>query len=157
MRQTEEAPEDDAAEGRNEGYVVTDQVGYLLRRAYQRHLAIFQANTVDPQLTSVQFATLCALREGGPQAQGELVKATSIDQATIRGIVERLKARGLVAFSKDRDDARKVIYSLTGEGTRLVSEMIAPAITITEQTFGQLNPGERLALLFTLRRMIGEA
>ncbi|PZP42701.1 MAG: MarR family transcriptional regulator [Azospirillum brasilense] len=145
------------APGREEDYVVTDQVGYLLRRAYQRHLAIFQANTVDPQLTSVQFATLCALREGGPQAQSELVRATSIDQATIRGIVERLKARGLLAFSKDHDDARKVIYSLTADGARLVDAMITRATMITEQTFGPLNPGERLALLFTLRRMIGEA
>src|SRR4051812_959331 len=42
-------------------YVFTEQVGYLLRRAYQRHLAIFQANAGDPQITAVQFSTLCAL------------------------------------------------------------------------------------------------
>ena len=43
-----------------EPYRVTDQVGHLLRKAYQRHLAIFQENAVDPSLTSVQFVTLCA-------------------------------------------------------------------------------------------------
>ncbi|MFI2901480.1 MarR family winged helix-turn-helix transcriptional regulator, partial [Klebsiella aerogenes] len=76
-------------------------MGFLLRRAYQRHLAIFQANTGDSELTSVQFSTLCALRDNGPQSQGELVKATGVDQATIRGIIERLKARRLVSLAKD--------------------------------------------------------
>ena len=75
----------------NIGYVFSDQVGYLLRRTYQRHLAIFQAQSVDPQLTSVQFSTLCALRDGGPQSQGELVKVTGVDQATIRGIIDCLR------------------------------------------------------------------
>ncbi len=31
-----------------EPYRVTDQVGHLLRKAYQRHLAIFRENAVDP-------------------------------------------------------------------------------------------------------------
>ncbi len=70
-------------------YDFSQQVGYLLRRAYQRHLAIFQAESGDGQLTSVQFATLCALKDHGAQSQGELVRQTGIDQATIRGIVDR--------------------------------------------------------------------
>lgn len=135
-------------------YTFSDQVGYLLRRAYQRHLAIFQAKACDPQLTSVQFATLCALRDGGPQSQGELVKATGVDQATIRGIVDRLKARRLIVLSKDPGDARKVINTLTPEGSDLLDRMIPCAEEITEATFGALNPGERTALLYTLQRML---
>ncbi len=67
-----------------EPYRVTEQVGHLLRKAYQRHLAIFQDNATDPSLTSVQFVTLCALHDLGPVSQAELVKATAVDQATIR-------------------------------------------------------------------------
>ena len=44
-------------------YDFSKQIGYLLRRAYQRHLAIFQAKASDSQLTSVQFSTLCALHD----------------------------------------------------------------------------------------------
>lgn len=36
-------------------YHVTEQVGHLLRKAYQRHHSIFQANSSDPDLTSVQL------------------------------------------------------------------------------------------------------
>lgn len=150
----DEAEESQRAKGSDPGYIFSEQVGFLLRRAYQRHLAIFQANSCDDQLTSVQFSTLCALRDSGPQSQGELVKATGVDQATIRGIIERLKARGLVALSKDSDDGRKVIVSLTSDGSDLLGKMIPHAREITEQTFGALNPAERTALLFTLQRML---
>ena len=141
-------------EDKLEAYDFSQQVGYLLRRAYQRHLAIFQANASDDQLTSVQFATLCALRDHGAQSQSELVKATSIDQATIRGIVERLKDRNLISLSRDHEDGRKVIIALTNDGEELLDRMIPHARTITERTMGHLNPAERLALIHTLRLMI---
>ncbi|MGQ3673297.1 MarR family winged helix-turn-helix transcriptional regulator [Xanthobacter sp. TB0136] len=139
-----------------DSYVFSDQVGYLLRRAYQRHLAIFQNNACDAHLTSVQFSTLCALRDGGAQSQGELVKATGVDQATIRGVIDRLKKRGLVALFKDEQDGRKVMTTLTAQGSALLEQMIPCAARITELTFGPLNPVERTALLYTLRRMLDE-
>ena len=134
-------------------YAFSEQVGYLLRRAYQRHLAIFQANSCDSQLTSVQFATLCALQDHGPQSQRALVESTGVDQATIRGIVERLATRGLIALSKDGQDARKVVISLTQAGQELLERMIPCARQITELTLGKLNPAERMALIHTLRQM----
>jgi DNA-binding MarR family transcriptional regulator len=137
-------------------YVFSDQIGFLLRRAYQRHLAIFQANISDSQLTSVQFSTMCALRDKGPQSQGELVKATGVDQATIRGIIERLKTRRFVTLSKDPVDARKVIVSLTAAGAEMLNRIVPRAADVSELTFGSLNPGERTALVFTLQRMLQE-
>lgn len=137
-------------------YVFSDQIGFLLRRAYQRHAAIFQANISDSQLTSVQFSTMCALRDKGPQSQGELVKVTGVDQATIRGIIERLKARRFVTLSKDSVDGRKVIVALTAAGAEMLGRMVPHAADITELTFGSLNPGERMALVYTLQRMLQE-
>lgn len=136
-------------------YAFSEQIGYLLRRAYQKHLAIFQANAADPQLTSVQFAALCALRDRGPQSQGDLVRSTAIDQATIRGIIARLKARALIAISEDPLDARKVVISITQDGQAVLDAMIPSARAISELTVERLNPAERLALLHTLRQIIG--
>lgn len=140
-------------------YVFTEQVGYLLRRAYQRHLAIFQGNAAIEGLTAVQFSTLCALDDGVSRSQVELVKATGVDQATIRGIVERLKARDLISLSKDPGDGRKVIITITEAGREALTAMTPCAIRSSEDTLGPLNPAERLALLHTLRKIadIGEA
>ena len=136
-------------------YDFSEQVGHLLRRAYQRHLAIFQANACEPQITSTQFVTLCTLRDRGPSNQTDIIAATGIDQATIRGIVERLKQRGLVEFQSDPHDRRKVIVTLTGSGTELLQRMIPRAQQISELTMGDLNAAERAALMFTLKKMLG--
>jgi DNA-binding MarR family transcriptional regulator len=81
------------------------------------------------------------------------VKATSVDQATIRGIVERLKARGLIDLSKDTVDGRKVVISLLPKGEALLEEMYPRAYLISEKTVSRLNPAERVALLFLLRKI----
>lgn len=135
-------------------YHFSHQVGHLLRKVYQRHAAIFQQNVGDSQLTAVQFITLCAINDMGPSSQAELVQITAVDQATIRGIVERLKVRELVTMSPDTYDKRKVIVSLTEAGRALVAMTVPNALKISEMTFGNLNPAERVALLFLLNKML---
>ena len=101
-----------------EPYDVTQQVGHLLRRAYQWHLAIFSEIAADLPLTSVQFVTLCMLERLGDCSQAELIRATAVDQATIRGVVERLTARGFVVQKRDAADRRKVVIGITRGGRR---------------------------------------
>ncbi|PIJ51898.1 MarR family transcriptional regulator [Erwinia sp. OLTSP20] len=137
-------------------YDYTEQVGHLLRKVYQRHMAIFQQNVGDSQLTAVQFITLCALHDHGPSAQNDLVRFTAVDQATIRGVVERLKARGLVSLGPDPGDKRKVIVMLTAEGQTLTRQVTTNAVRISEMTYGPLNPAERIALVYLLRKMLDD-
>ncbi|MFK3973720.1 MarR family winged helix-turn-helix transcriptional regulator [Pseudomonas sp. NPDC087358] len=146
----------DNTSNNNQDYTFSEQVGHLLRKAYQRHLAIFQQNVGESQLTAVQFVTLCALRDHGPSSQTELVRATAVDQATIRGIVERLKARDLISLEPDLQDGRKVICSLTASGLTLVQDTVPRAARITEITLSKLNPAERVAMLYLLRKLIDE-
>lgn len=146
----------DKSQMNEQQYDFTRHVGHLLRRVYQRYAAIFQNNIGDAQLTAVQFITLCALRDRGPSAQRELVEYTAVDQATIRGIVARLKARGLVELGQDADDKRKVILMLTPAGERLLEQVTPNAWGITELAWGKLNPAERVALDFLLRKMLEE-
>lgn len=134
-------------------YDFSDQVGHLLRRAYQRHTALFQQFIPDSQLTVAQFVVLCALRDRGGSSLSDIVKATVIDQATIRGVIERLKSRELVQVGHDPADRRKVVVGLTRAGGEMVAEMEPFARTITERTFGPLNPAERVALTYLLRKM----
>ncbi|WP_035715234.1 MarR family winged helix-turn-helix transcriptional regulator [Azorhizobium doebereinerae] len=136
-------------------YDFREQVGHLLRRTYQRHVSIFQHTASDPNLTTVQFVTLCAIRDHGPSSQSELVRATAVDQGTIRGIMERLKGRGLISLSTDPQDRRKVIATLTEKGSRTLDEMVPCAQAITELTLQNLNAAERVALMFLLRKMLG--
>lgn len=137
----------------SEPYDFSSQIGHLLRRAYQRHTAVFQRFIPDSQLTVAQFVVLCALRDHGDSSMNDLVRVTVIDQATIRGVIDRLRSRGLVQVGQDPTDGRKVALTLTPAGTAVVSDTVPSAEAITEQTFGPLNAAERVALLFLLRKM----
>lgn len=138
-------------------YQFTDQVGHLLRRAYQRHVAIFQEAVPDPQLTAAQFVVLCAVRDRGRAELKEIVEATAIDEPTVRGIVERLKWRGLVLATHEPGDARRVDVELTPAGTEVIAATVPAAERITELTFGHLDAGERATLVALLRKMSGLA
>lgn len=136
-----------------DAYHFSEQIGHLLRRAYQRHVAIFQAAIPDSDLTAAQFVTLCAVKEQQSCSLNDIVKATAIDQATIRGVVERLKARSLIVVSPDPLDGRKLLVRTTPEGLALIDQSIPFAKQVSEQTFGGLNPAERVAIVYLLKAM----
>lgn len=137
------------------GYEFSEQVGHLLRRAYQRHTAIFQRHASDRQLTAIQFVTLCTLVERGACSLTDIVQATAIDPATVRGVIKRLKARDWIALSTCERDQRKVMVTITKEGEDLVEEMVPAAQRISDLTMERLNPAERVALLHLLAKMSG--
>ena len=85
----------------------------------------------------------------------EIVDATAIDEASVRGIVERLKWRQLVTAAHEPGDARRMEVALTPAGTSLVEQTVPIAEQITELTFGDLDPVERATLVALLRKISG--
>ena len=138
-----------------ETYDFHDHIGHLLRRAYQRHVAIFQDAIPDSELTIAQFVTLCAVRDAEGSSLNDIVKSTAIDQGTIRGVIERLKVRSLIQVTPDPTDGRKLIVRTTAAGLAMVKHVVPFARQVTKNTFGPLNAGEQVALEFLLRKMIG--
>lgn len=136
-----------------ETYVVDQQVGYLLRKAYQRHLAIFQQNIGSTQLTSVQFTVLYTVNFFKNCSQKELIENTAIDQATIRGIVDRLIKRELLLQSQDVVDKRKVKIHITDLGKEVLQNATEKAQLISEKTLDRLNPAEQVALIYLLKKI----
>ena len=136
-------------------YIIEEQVGYLLRRVYYHHLSIFQQSLDETRLTSVQFAVLYAVNKLKECSQKELVEDTGIDQATIRGIIQRLKDKQLISQDPDQHDKRKVLIHMTAQGKEELDLAIPIAETITDLTLNTLNPAEKIALKFLLQKIIG--
>jgi MarR family transcriptional regulator, lower aerobic nicotinate degradation pathway regulator len=133
-------------------YVLEDNVGFLLRQAGQRHLAIF-AEHMPEQLTATQFATLSKIREIGPCSQNRLGRLTAMDAATIKGVVDRLTLRGLTRSKPDPEDGRMHLISLTPAGRRLADRVIPAAVEITARTLAPLDEAEQTVLIGLLRRL----
>lgn len=136
-------------------YRFSDQIGHLLRRAYQRHVAIFQQTVPDAQLTAAQFVVLCSVRDRPGGAIADIVKATAIDEDSVRGIVERLKWRKFLGVEHEAGDTRQTRLTLTPEGTAMVEQTVPFAREISELTYGELSAEERLAIVALLRKISG--
>lgn len=136
-------------------YQFSEQIGHLLRRAYQRHMAIFQETVPDSQLTATQFVVLCSVRDHEGCEIPDIVRAAAIDESTVRGIVERLKWRSLLAVAHEPGDTRHMRMSLTPAGAELIERTVPFARQISERTFGALDAAERDAIVALLRKISG--
>jgi MarR family transcriptional regulator, lower aerobic nicotinate degradation pathway regulator len=132
-------------------YHLQDQVGFVLRKAHQRHVAIFASHIAD--LTPPQFAALAKLYDVGETSQNQLGQLIAMDAATVKGVIDRLKARGLVALSKHEGDKRRLLVSLTTEGREAVERLIPLAQKITEETLAPLSPREVAAFMKLLSKL----
>jgi MarR family transcriptional regulator, lower aerobic nicotinate degradation pathway regulator len=142
-----------SAKPQKPGYVLDEQIGFLLRQVWQRHATIF-AREIGINLTSPQWAALSKLAETGPCSQNQLGRLTAMDVATIKGVIDRLTARGLTETSPDPQDGRRLVVSLTRGGQQLVEKAAPNALAISRETLAPLDAKERdmlVALLSKLR------
>jgi DNA-binding MarR family transcriptional regulator len=142
-------PAADAADG----YELNAQIGFILRRAHQRHAAIFAECLSDFALTPQQFSALAKIRETGGVSQNRLGRLTAMDPATILGVVQRLHQRGLIERAPDPTDPRSTRLTLTEAGLELITEAIPHAVDATERTLVQLSAAERKELLGLLAKL----
>ncbi|MCF3932379.1 MarR family transcriptional regulator [Acuticoccus sp. M5D2P5] len=134
-------------------YILDDQIGYLMRLASQRHTAIFQERIAEG-LTPPQFTVLIRLAEGGPTSQNQLGRLAGLDNATVKGVVDRLKTKGLITLSVDEKDSRRRVIDLSEHGRALVPELCRRGHSITEETLEPLTAREREQLLRLLRKLV---
>lgn len=124
------------------GSALDEHVGFLMRIAMQRHTAIFSSRMIDG-LTPTQFATLAKLHEVGPCSQNQLGRLIYLDAATIKGVVDRLSARGLVTALSDPKDRRRRAVALTERGREVTGTACQVGAEIAAATLAPLSADER--------------
>lgn len=139
------------AEAPSSDYRLQDQVGFILRKAHQRHLSIFAAHIGD--LTPRQFAALAKLHESGETSQNQLGSLIAMDGATVKGVIDRLKARGLVELTRHEVDRRRLLVSLTAEGRVVIERLIPVAEKITAETLSPLSAKETETFMKLLEKL----
>lgn len=132
-------------------YQLNDQVGFILRKAQQRHLSIF-AERID-DLTPTQFAALAKLHELGDTSQNRLGRCTAMDAATIKGVIDRLKKRELIITRPDETDQRRLLVCLTDAGRDAYVQHVSAALRISEETLAPLDESEKGAFIRLLSKL----
>ena len=134
------------------GYVLDEQIGFILRQVSQRHAVIF-AREIGISLTPTQWAALSKLSEVGACSQNQLGRLTSMDVATIKGVIDRLTARGLTETAPDPNDGRRLLVSLTRAGQQMADKAAPNALVISRETLAPLDAKERETLMALLSKL----
>ena len=135
-------------------YRLEEQVGHLLRRANQRHTALFAEQFGASGLTPLQFAALMKLAEIGEASQNKLGRLTAMDPNTVQGVVRRLERRGLIERRPHPEDRRRVNLALNPSGLALAMSLVSDGLGISAQTLEPLSAEERVTFVRLLQKLI---
>lgn len=134
------------------GYVLDEQVGFLMRVAMQRHTSIFMSRMIEG-LTQTQFAAMAKLHEVGPCSQNHLGRLIYLDAATIKGVVDRLSVREFVTALNDPNDRRRRAVALTERGREVTEAAMKVAAEITAATLTPLTADEQRLVTRLLKKL----
>ena len=132
-------------------YVLDEQIGYLLRKAYQRNAMLFSEKIKD--LTPTQFAVMARLTQLGSISQNHLGRTVGLDVATTKGVVDRLSSRGLLKSEKDPKDRRRQLISLTETGWDHFTALAPLGLKVSQKTLSPLSKSEQATLLRLLKKV----
>lgn len=133
-------------------YILDDQIGFILRQAYQRNSLSF-AEYFRNELTPTQWAAIAKLSEAGGCSQNLLGRLTAMDAATIKGVVDRLTGRGFIESTPSATDRRRVLITLTAAGKKAYELGVGRALSVSADTLAHLKPRERAVLLRLLKQL----
>ena len=109
------------------------------------------------ELTLAESSALGRLERGGPATSSDLARVERISPQSMGVTVAALLERGLIARSRDPEDGRRIVLSITEEGRRTVhdrrgarTELIAAAL---RDGFSDAELGQFLAITPLLERL----
>jgi DNA-binding MarR family transcriptional regulator len=125
----------------------------LLARAYARSQALRLEAYAEAGATGYQTRILATLVDEGSGSQVELGRRTAIDPSDIVATVNQLVARGLAVRTRDPQDARRNIVSVTPEGEQELARIEKIAQQVQERFLAPLSPNQRTQLTNLLAKL----
>ena len=122
-------------------------IPFLMRLITDRTSTLF-AERADCPVTATHARVVMYLkkREGGPVTQHELEKYLGVSHATIKGLVQRLEAKGYVRTAFNSRDGRVKNVYLTDECTRYKERMHELVEELDARLLSGLSEAERQEL-----------
>ena len=127
--------------------------GSLIRRAQQRHVAIWMRE-VSTDVTSVQYAVLLVLEQRPGVSQRELGDELDLDRSTIAELAARMVRNGLVERISDPQDKRRNTLFLTTTGRELLAGLKPRVGNVERVLTQQLSATERDTLRQLIERLL---
>ena len=127
--------------------------GHLIRRAQQISTALFAEECGRFDLTSVQYAALCAIAANLGVDATRLSALIAFDRSTIGDVLERMELKGWIVRSPSPQDRRIKLVRLSPAGTTLLRD-VAPAVgRVQARLLAPLAPQDRTTVTRLLAQL----
>jgi DNA-binding MarR family transcriptional regulator len=103
-------------------HLLYDRPGFLLRRAHQISISIFEQECQSIKLTPVQYSILTVLHTLPGIDQSRLARKLGLDKVTALRVLRDLESRRLITRSAHPSDKRSYSLTLSCDGQILFKE-----------------------------------
>ncbi len=101
-------------------------------------------------ITEQQWRVLRVLAEHGPQSSSTLASRASLLFPSLTRIAQTMHAKGLITLSRDEEDRRRQMISITDEGQKIIDDKADQAAEIVADLKQRLGEKRYETLLDTL-------
>ena len=127
--------------------------GFLLRRAHQLSVGIFEEQCREIGLTPSQYGVLTVLDLAGTSDQSTMARALGFDRVTTMRVVRGLEARGLLKRAAAAKPGSRRGLTLTTDGQQTLAAGRVQAEHISARLLSPLQADEQAQLLRLLRKL----
>lgn len=135
-----------------ESMKLDNQICFAIYASSREITKLYRPLLQDIGLTYTQYVTMLALWEKDNVTVSELGNRLYLDSGTLTPLLKKLEAAGLVQRTRDRNDERSVLVTLTAQGEALREK----ALDIPNQLVCKLDatPEEGIALLSQMHELL---
>ncbi len=137
-----------------ESGILTELVGYQLRRSQTALFHNFAKKLGESNLTPGQFGLLVKIKNNGGISQTELARTDGIERSTLGEVIDRFEERGLVERRKHEFDRRAYALYLTNEGEEFLQSVTPMVLENEREMTSGFTDGERQTLLDLLQKLV---
>lgn len=127
--------------------------GFLLRRAHQLSVGLFEHECQALKLTPPQFGVLHMLMHNEAMDQASLARGLGLDKVTVLHVVRGLETRGWLTRQASITDRRRWTLALSEAGKAVFLQAQALAHQASEQLLSPLNADEQQQLTRLLEKL----
>jgi MarR family transcriptional regulator, lower aerobic nicotinate degradation pathway regulator len=128
--------------------------GFLVRRMWQIHVAMFLQETKGSGMTPLQFSILLVLEESPDLEQFALAFRVGLDRSNLSEIVTRMTGAGLVKCGPSQRDRRTKVARLTKRGQQLLGKLRTNVDRSHARLLEDLPARERADFLRMMKRVV---
>lgn len=134
---------------------IEPRISYVIARLERAVRAGINERVRPHGLTTLQYTTLSLLgARGQPLSNAQLARRAYMTPQSMLAVIDALEQKGLIRRDPHPNHRRVYPATLTAKGRRVLAACDAAVTGMEEEMLAELDPGERAALLASLKACV---